>query len=164
MSEHEDMVESSWSAIEWFARSNKAGDDIAVEVTADETDDECAMLLSDYVKALGARQLSETVERNVAALLEQNPALAFSVVKSYANTRMFDTSEMYVASLGVVAAACEPCARAAGQPARPGSASSSSPSVRALATSLTSVSGSYGLARKPHTPCAAKRRATSRGS
>ena len=106
MSEHEDMVESSWSAIEWFARSNKAGDDIAVEVTADETDDECAMLLSDYVKALGARQLSETVERNVAALLEQNPALAFSVVKSYANTRMFDTSEMYVASLGVVAAAC----------------------------------------------------------
>ena len=106
MSEHEDMVESSWSAIEWFARSNKAGDDIAVEVTADETDDECAMLLSDYVKALGARQLSDTVERNVAALLEQNPALAFSVVKSYANTRMFDTSEMYVASLGVVAAAC----------------------------------------------------------
>ena len=72
------MVDSSWSAIEWFARSNKA-DGIAVEVTADETDDECAMLLSDYVKALGARQLSETVERNVAALLA-NPALAFSVV------------------------------------------------------------------------------------
>ena len=104
MSEHDDMVESSWSAIEWFARINKA-DGIAVEVTADETDDECAMLLSDYVKALGARQLSETVERNVAALLA-NPALAFSVVKSYANTRMFDTSEMYVSSLGVVIAAC----------------------------------------------------------
>lgn len=103
-SEQEDMVDSSWSAIEWFARSNKA-DGIAVEVTADETDDECAMLLSDYVKALGARQLSETVERNVAALLA-NPALAFSVVKSYANTRMFDTSEMYVSSLGVVIAAC----------------------------------------------------------
>ena len=49
MSEHDDMVESSWSAIEWFARINKA-DGIAVEVTADETDDECAMLLSDYVK------------------------------------------------------------------------------------------------------------------
>ncbi len=104
LSEHEDMVESSWSAIEWFARTKKA-DGIAVEVTGDETDDECAMLLSDYVKSLGARQLSETVERNVAALLA-NPALAFSVVKSYANTRMFDTSEMYVASLGVVAAAC----------------------------------------------------------
>ena len=104
MSDADDMVESAWSAIEWFARANK-DTGIAVEATGEETESECVMLLGDYVKALGARQLSETVERNVDALTN-NAALAFSVVKSYGNTKMFDPAEMYVSSLGVVAAAC----------------------------------------------------------
>ena len=72
------------------------------EVTADETDDECAMLLSDYVKSLGASS-SRNGGANVAALLA-NPAprSGRQIVREH---QMFDL-EIYVASLGVVAAAC----------------------------------------------------------
>lgn len=91
-------------AVEWWARV-RGFEGVPALATADETDDECELQLKELMFNLSARQLSDDSRVNAEAI-SKDPALAWSVIRSYANANCRDPADMYVASLGAVSVAC----------------------------------------------------------
>lgn len=97
---------SAQAACELYARVNKIpGAPAMVTAAAEVSDEACAASLAAFYDALEAKQLRDVAADNLAAL-KRDASLAWCVVKSYANSNVFDRSDMYVCAVGALGAAC----------------------------------------------------------
>ena len=78
---------------------------IAQDASRDDTDDECELQLKELMYNLSARQLSDDPKIN-AMNLEKDPSLAWHVICAYASDALYEVTDAYFCSLGVIALAC----------------------------------------------------------